>query len=99
MKIYRNKHSDTDRLQKVACRMITRRGCIPENQKVVVTSAKRTNGQIPSSIGYSHDEASLSVKYIILFSRSESGTASRLACSAACCTRKSLACLLFMREL
>ena len=47
MKIYRNKHSDTDRLQKVACRMITRRGCIPENQKVVVTSAKRANSQIP----------------------------------------------------
>jgi hypothetical protein len=36
------------------------------------------------------------VKYIISFSMSDSGIFSRAACSVACCTRKSFACLVFI---
>jgi hypothetical protein len=48
-----------------------------------------------NSIGLSHEAASLSVKYIILFSTSASDTPSSAACSTVCSTRKSFACFVF----
>ncbi len=50
-----------------------------------------------STIGLSHDVESFSVEYIIRFSILESGMSSKAACSAVCSTRKSFACLVFMR--